>query len=55
MNITGIKLLVSPDLISRVTDEVMEEVRDWQGRPLGRSLPSDYIRPEIKHLSSLRY
>lgn len=25
---------VSPDLISRVTDAVLEEVKDWQGRPL---------------------
>jgi len=25
---------VSPDLISRVTDEVMDEVRQWQARPL---------------------
>ena len=25
---------VSPDLISRVFDAVLEEVRDWQNRPL---------------------
>jgi hypothetical protein len=25
---------VSPDLISRVTNEVIEEVREWQNRPL---------------------
>ena len=25
---------VSPDLISRVTDSALEEVRDWQNRPL---------------------
>ncbi len=25
---------VSPDLISRVTDAVLEEVREWQSRPL---------------------
>ena len=25
---------VSPDLISRVTDAVLEEVREWQNRPL---------------------
>lgn len=30
---------VSPDLISRVTDEVMDEVRDWQGRPLDEVYP----------------
>ena len=25
---------VSPDLISRVTDGVLEELQEWQGRPL---------------------
>jgi putative transposase len=25
---------VSPDLISRVTDAVLDEVREWQNRPL---------------------
>jgi putative transposase len=25
---------VSPDLISRVTDAVLDEVRQWQNRPL---------------------
>ncbi|UPJ51757.1 transposase [Bradyrhizobium sp. 200] len=25
---------VSPDLISRVTDAVLDEVREWQTRPL---------------------
>ncbi len=29
-------LLVSPDLISRVTDAVLDEVRDWQSRALER-------------------
>jgi putative transposase len=27
---------VSPDLISRVTDAVLEELTDWQARPLDR-------------------
>jgi putative transposase len=27
---------VSPDLISRVTDGVLEELQDWQARPLDR-------------------
>ena len=27
---------VSPDLISRVTDAVVEELAEWQGRPLDR-------------------
>ena len=30
---------VSPDLISRVTDAVLEEVREWQNRPLGLVYP----------------
>ena len=30
---------VSPDLISRVTDAVLEEVQDWQNRPLDRVYP----------------
>jgi putative transposase len=25
---------VSPDLISRITDGVLDEVKDWQSRPL---------------------
>jgi transposase-like protein len=32
-------VLVSPDLISQVTDAVMEEVREWQNRPLERLYP----------------
>ena len=31
---------VSPDLISRVTDGVLEELAEWQGRPSIRSIPS---------------
>jgi len=30
---------VSPDLISKITDAVLEEVRDWQARPLDRVYP----------------
>ena len=30
---------VSPDLISRVTDAVVEELQEWQARPLGRVYP----------------
>ena len=30
---------VSPDLISRVTDAVLEEVREWQNRPLDLVYP----------------
>src|SRR6478752_4463194 len=30
---------VSPDLISRVTDAVLEELQDWQARPLDRVYP----------------
>ena len=34
---------VSPDLISRVTNAVMEEVREWQSRPLEKSYPIVYL------------
>jgi len=30
---------VSPDLLSRVTDAVVEELTEWQGRPLDRDDP----------------
>jgi transposase-like protein len=30
---------VSPELITRITDEVMEEVREWQNRPLDKGYP----------------
>ena len=30
---------LSPDLISRVTDGVVEELADWQSRPLDRVYP----------------
>ncbi|MBT5513694.1 MAG: IS256 family transposase, partial [Rhodospirillaceae bacterium] len=42
---------VSPDLISRVTDEVMDEVRDWQDRPLDEVHPIiifDALRVKIR-------
>jgi len=42
---------VSPDLISRVTDEVMDEVRDWQVRPLDEVYPIiifDALRVKIR-------
>jgi transposase-like protein len=31
---------VSPELISRVTDAVMEEVKEWQTRLLEKAMPS---------------
>ena len=34
---------VSPDLISRVTDGVLEELREWQTRPLDAVYPIVYI------------
>jgi transposase-like protein len=34
---------VSPDLISRVTNAVLEEVREWQNRPLERSYAIVYL------------
>jgi len=42
---------VSPDLISRVTDAVLEEVKDWQGRPLDACYPVvffDALRVKIR-------
>jgi transposase-like protein len=34
---------VSPDLISRVTDAVIDEVREWQNRPLEKSYAIVYL------------
>src|SRR6185312_10496961 len=42
---------VSPDLISRVTDAVLDEVREWQTRPLDRVYPVvffDALRVKIR-------
>ena len=42
---------VSPDLISRVTDAVLEEVREWQSRPLDPVYPViffDALRVKIR-------
>src|SRR4029450_9145226 len=42
---------VSPDLISRVTDAVLEEVREWQNRPLDTVYPVvffDALRVKIR-------
>jgi putative transposase len=42
---------VSPDLISRVTDAVLEEVREWQNRPLDTVYPIvffDALRVKIR-------
>jgi putative transposase len=42
---------VSPDLISRVTDAVLDEVRDWQSRPLDAVYPIvffDALRVKIR-------
>ena len=42
---------VSPDLISRVTDAVLEEVREWQARPLDGCYPIvffDALRVKIR-------
>ncbi len=48
---------VSPDLISRVTDEVMDEVRDWQSRPLDEVYPIiifDALRVKIRDEGTVR-
>ena len=37
LDLYGLK--VSPDLISRVTDAVLDEVREWQSRALDRMYP----------------
>lgn len=34
---------VSPDLISKITDSVLEEVRDWQARPLDTVYPVIFL------------
>lgn len=34
---------VSPDLISTITDEVIQEVEAWQGRPLDKVYPVVYL------------
>ena len=44
-------LRVSPDLISRVTDAVLDEVREWQHRALDRMYPIvifDALRVKIR-------
>ena len=44
-------IAVSPDLISRVTDAVIEEVREWQNRPLDCVYPVvifDALRVKIR-------
>ncbi|MCK4866730.1 MAG: IS256 family transposase [Alphaproteobacteria bacterium] len=48
---------VSPDLISRVTDAVMEEVREWQSRPLDEVYPIvifDALRVKIRDEGAVR-
>lgn len=48
-------LQVSPDLISRVTDAVLDEVREWQGRALERMYPIvifDALRVKIRDAPS---
>lgn len=48
-------LKVSPDLISRVTDAVLDEVRDWQSRALERMYPIvifDALRVKIRDADS---
>lgn len=48
-------LKVSPDLISRVTDAVLDEVREWQSRGLDRMYPIvifDALRVKIRDADS---
>jgi transposase-like protein len=47
---------VSPDLISTVTDGVLEDVRDWQSRPLEKMYPVvffDALRVKIRDQGSV--
>src|ERR1700745_583140 len=48
---------VSPDLISAVTDAVLEEVAAWQARPLERTYPLiffDALRVKIRDQGTVR-
>jgi putative transposase len=48
---------VAPSLISRVTDEVMDEVREWQSRPLDEVYPLiifDALRVKIRDEGTVR-
>jgi putative transposase len=40
---------VSPDLISRVTDAVAEELAEWQARPLDPVWPVVFIDALVRH------
>ena len=53
LDLYGLK--VSPDLISRVTDAVLDEVREWQSRALERMYPIvifDALRAKIRDADS---
>ncbi|MFV1877622.1 IS256 family transposase [Nioella sp.] len=53
LDLYGLK--VSPDLISRVTDAVLDEVREWQSRALDRMYPIvlfDALRVKIRDAPS---
>jgi putative transposase len=45
---------VSPDLISRVTNGVVEELQEWQGRPLDAVYPVIFIDAELWDPSAAR-
>jgi transposase-like protein len=40
---------VSPDLISRVTDAVADELAEWQARPLDAVWPVIFIDALVRH------
>src|SRR4030095_169305 len=44
------KVEVSPMLISNVTEEVMEEVQNWQSRPLDAVYPIVYLEALVVHV-----
>jgi putative transposase len=48
---------VSPDLISQVTDSILEEVKEWQSRPLDRVYPLvflDALRVKMRDEGAVR-
>jgi putative transposase len=48
---------ISPDLISTITDGVLEELREWQNRPLDRVYPVIYLDAivcKVRHEGTVR-
>jgi putative transposase len=48
---------ISPDLVSTITDGVLEELREWQNRPLDRVFPVVYLDAivcKVRHEGAVR-